>query len=55
MNSAFYAFAYTGFGAPLLIAWLGSLVGTVPALTGFLVVPVALTAWLAVELRRVAA
>lgn len=53
MNSAFYAFAYAGFGTPLLLASLGSTFGTVPAMSAFLVVPVALTAWLAVELRRV--
>ena len=32
MNSAFYAFAYVGFGAPLLLAWLGSLAGSVAAM-----------------------
>ena len=53
MNSAFYAFAYAGFGTPLLLASLGSAFGTVPAMSAFLVVPIALTAWLAVELRRV--
>lgn len=52
MNSAFYAFAYAGFGTPLLLAGLGSLVGTVPAMTAFLAVPVALAIWLQVELRR---
>lgn len=52
MNSAFYAFAYTGFGTPLLLAWLGAAVGTVAAMSAFLVVPVALAAWLAVELGR---
>jgi MFS family permease len=52
MNSAFYAFAYAGFGTPLLLAWLGSAVGTVPAMSAFLVVPAVLSAWLAVELRR---
>ncbi|WNV73583.1 MFS transporter [Geodermatophilus sp. DSM 44513] len=51
MNSAFYAFAYTGFGTPLLLAWLGSVVGAVPALAGFVAVPVALAAWLWRELR----
>ncbi|MGY1823191.1 MFS transporter [Geodermatophilus sp. SYSU D00079] len=51
MNSAFYAFAYTGFGTPLLLAWLGSLVGNVVALAGFVAVPVALAAWLWLELR----
>ena len=53
MNSAFYAFAYAGFGTPLLLAWLGSWLGTVLALSLFTAVPVALAAWLAVELRRV--
>ncbi len=52
MNSAFYAFAYAGFGTPLLLAWLGSTVGTVPAMSAFLAVPVALTAWLWLELRQ---
>ncbi|MGY1637814.1 MFS transporter [Geodermatophilus sp. SYSU D00742] len=51
VNSAFYAFAYTGFGTPLLLAWLGSVTGTVPALTAFVVVPVALAGWLWLELR----
>ena len=46
MNSAFYAFAYIGFGTPLLLAWLGSVVGTVPAMAGFVVVPAALAVWL---------
>ena len=52
VNSAFYAFAYAGFGTPLLLASLGSALGTVPTLTVFLVVPIALAGWLAVELRR---
>ncbi len=52
MNSAFYAFAYAGFGVPLVLAWLGSLVGPVTAMAAFLVVPAALAGWLAVELRR---
>jgi hypothetical protein len=52
MNSAFYAFAYAGFGTPLLLAWLGSAIGSVTAMTVFLVVPVGLAAWLAVELTR---
>jgi MFS family permease len=52
MNSAFYAFAYAGFGTPLLLAALGSTFGTVPAMTGFLVVPVALAGWLRLELRQ---
>jgi predicted MFS family arabinose efflux permease len=51
MNSAFYAFAYAGFGTPLLLAWLGSLIGTVPAMSAFVAVPAALAGWLAVELR----
>jgi MFS family permease len=51
MNSAFYAFAYLGFGTPLLLAWLGSLIGTVPALSAFVAVPAALAAWLWLELR----
>jgi MFS family permease len=51
-NSAFYAFAYAGFGTPLLLSWLGSLLGTVPVLSAFVAVPVALAAWLRLELRR---
>jgi len=52
MNSAFYAFAYAGFGTPLLLASLGAALGTVPTMTAFLVVPVALAGWLGLELRR---
>jgi MFS family permease len=52
MNSAFYAFAYAGFGTPLLLAWLGSAIGTVTAMSVFLIVPAGLAAWLAVELGR---
>jgi MFS family permease len=52
MNSAFYAFAYAGFGTPLLLAWLGGLLGTVPVLTAVVVVPLAIAAWLWRELRR---
>lgn len=52
MNSAFYAFAYTGFGAPLLLAWLGSTFGTVLAMSAFVAVPVALAGWLWLELRH---
>jgi predicted MFS family arabinose efflux permease len=52
MNSAFYAFAYAGFGTPLLLAWLGAAVGTVAAMSAFLVVPAGLAAWLAIELGR---
>ncbi|WP_369254923.1 MFS transporter [Geodermatophilus amargosae] len=54
MNSAFYAFAYAGFGTPLLLAWLGSQVGTVAALSAFAAVPLALAGWLALELRATA-
>ncbi|MPQ97214.1 MFS transporter [Modestobacter sp. I12A-02628] len=54
MNSAFYAFAYAGFATPLLLSWLGSAIGTVPALSAFVAVPVALAAWLGRELRRTA-
>ena len=54
MNSAFYAFAYAGFGTPLFLAWLGSTMGTVPAMSTFVAVPVALAAWLSWELRRAA-
>ena len=53
MNSAFYAFAYAGFGVPLLLAWLGDAVGTVTALALFTAVPAAIAGWLAVDLRRV--
>ncbi|MBM7808971.1 MFS family permease [Geodermatophilus bullaregiensis] len=52
MNSAFYAFAYAGFGTPLLLAWLGSRVGAVPAVSAFVAVPAAIAAWLWFELRR---
>lgn len=55
VNSAFYAFAYLGFGTPLLLASLGELLGTVPALVGFGVVPPLLALWLRRELRRQAA
>ena len=51
MNSAFYAFAYAGFATPLLLAWLGSLIGTVPAMSAVITVPATLAVWLAVELR----
>ena len=51
MNSAFYAFAYVGFGAPLLIAWLGSLLGPVAAMSAFVAAPAALAGWLWLELR----
>jgi apolipoprotein N-acyltransferase len=51
MNSAFYAFAYVGFGAPLLLAWLGSVLGTVPAMSAYVAVPAALSLWLWLELR----
>jgi predicted MFS family arabinose efflux permease len=53
MNSAFYAFAYAGFGVPLLLAWLGDAVGPVTALTLFAAVPAAIAVWLTVDLRRV--
>ncbi|MGY1605267.1 MFS transporter [Geodermatophilus sp. SYSU D00815] len=55
VNSAFYAFAYAGFGTPLLLAWLGDLTSPVAALGGFVAVPVALAAWLRFELRPRAA
>ncbi len=51
MNSAFYAFAYAGFGVPLLLAWLGSAVGDVEALAAFTLIPVALAVGLWRELR----
>jgi hypothetical protein len=53
MNSAFYAFAYAGFGVPLLLAWLGDAVGPATALGLFALVPAAIAAWLIVDLRRV--
>jgi MFS family permease len=52
MNSAFYAFAYTGFGVPLLLASVGGAIGHVTALVAFTAVPVAIALWLAVDLRR---
>jgi MFS family permease len=52
MNSAFYAFAYAGFGVPLLLAALGGAVGHVAALAAFTAVPVAIALWLVVDLRR---
>jgi predicted MFS family arabinose efflux permease len=52
MNSAFYAFAYAGFGVPLLLATVGRAVGHVVALGAFTAVPAAIAVWLAVELRR---
>jgi MFS family permease len=52
MNSAFYAFAYAGFGVPLLVASIGAVTGDTAALTGFLAVPVLLAVWLSLELRR---
>ncbi|SHG25201.1 MFS transporter [Geodermatophilus nigrescens] len=52
MNSAFYAFAYAGFGTPLLLAWIGAGVGDVAAVSAFAVVPAAIAAWLWRELRR---
>jgi hypothetical protein len=53
MNSAFYAFAYAGFGVPLLLAWFGEATGPGVALGVFALVPAAIAAWLTVELRRV--
>jgi hypothetical protein len=50
MNSAFYAFAYTGFGVPLLLSWLGSELALLPVLWAFTAVPVLLAAWLRHEL-----
>jgi hypothetical protein len=52
MNSAFYAFAYAGFGVPLLLAAIGGAVGHVPALAVFSAVPLLIAAWLALDLRR---
>jgi MFS family permease len=52
MNSAFYAFAYAGFGVPLLLAAIGDAAGHVPALAAFSAVPLVVAAWLEVDLRR---
>jgi MFS family permease len=52
MNSAFYAFAYAGFGVPLVLASVGSAIGHVEALAASAAVPVAIAVWLAVDLRR---
>jgi hypothetical protein len=51
MNSAFYAFAYTGFGVPLLLSWLGGTFSFLPVLWAFTAVPVLLAGWLLLELR----
>ena len=53
MNSAFYAFAYAGFGVPLLLAWLGDAVGAATAIGVFALVPAGIAAWLTVDLRRI--
>ena len=53
VNSAFYAFAYAGFGVPLLLAWLGEATSPAAALGLFALVPAAIAAWLTVDLRRV--
>jgi MFS family permease len=52
VNSVFYAFAYAGFGAPLLLSTLADQVGERPPLVGVTVLFVAIAAWLAVDLRR---
>ena len=52
MNSAFYAFAYVGFGTPLLLAWLGSHLGPAVPLIWVTVVFAGIAAWLFVDLRR---
>jgi len=52
MNSAFYAFAYTGFGVPLLLAALGGALGHVPVLAASTAVPLLIAAWLEFDLRR---
>jgi hypothetical protein len=52
MNSAFYAFAYAGFGTPLLLSWLGSVFSIVPVLWAFVAVPVLLAGWLQLEVHR---
>jgi hypothetical protein len=54
MNSAFYAFAYAGFGVPLLLAGLGDAMGDAAAMAAFTVVPLALATWLWLELRPAA-
>ena len=53
MNSAFYAFAYVGFGVPLLLAWLGDATAPAVALGLFALVPALIAGWLTVDLRRV--
>ena len=52
VNSAFYAFAYSGFAAPFLLAALGDRVGDLPALAGATAVFAAVAAWLAVDHAR---
>jgi MFS family permease len=52
MNSAFYAFAYLGFGTPLLLSSLGSVLGPVATISAFVAVPLAIAGWLWLELRR---
>jgi hypothetical protein len=53
VNSAFYAFAYAGFGVPLLLAWLGEASAPAVALGLFALVPAGIAAWLTLDLRRV--
>ena len=51
MNSAFYAFAYLGFGVPLLLAWLATSVGTITPLVGVAAVFAGIAVWLFADLR----
>ena len=52
MNSAFYAFAYVGFAAPLVLAWLGGFIGDAVPLLWIGVLFAAVAGWLFVDLRR---
>lgn len=52
MNSAFYALAYAGFGAPLLLSVLASFLGPLVPLAGIAVLSAGTAAWLYADLRR---
>jgi MFS family permease len=52
VNSVFYAFAYAGFGAPLLLSSLVDHLGERPPLAGITVLFAATAAWLTYDLRR---
>jgi MFS family permease len=53
MNSAFFAFAYAGFGAPLLLAYLTGRFSSTVALAGIAGLFALIAGWLAYDLRRV--